>query len=128
MYSLQQKECLTTLDKKSSVFLTVNLYENFHASTYTIYESIYKIKKNRPRTVRGHQPPRRAANKIGTSRALALLYVRDKRRRDRLLQYKETNVGNARGGIYDQSYQNGSKSGLPSAAGFLTLYMYSYIV
>ena len=44
-YSLQQKECLTTLDEKSSVFLTVNLYENLPASTYTIYEYIYKVKK-----------------------------------------------------------------------------------
>ena len=45
MYSLQQKECLTTLDKKRSVFLTVNIYENLHASTYTIYEYMYKVKK-----------------------------------------------------------------------------------
>ena len=54
MYSLQQKECLTTLDKKRSVFLTVNIYENLHASTYTIYEYIYKVKK--PAAARARPP------------------------------------------------------------------------
>ena len=41
MYSLQQKEWLTTLNEKSSFFLTVKFYENLHA----IYEYIYKVKK-----------------------------------------------------------------------------------
>ena len=64
-YSMQQKECLTTLDEKSSVFLTVNLYKILHASTYDIYEYMFKI-KNLPRLVRGHQPPRTAADYIGS--------------------------------------------------------------
>ena len=45
MYSLQQKHCTTTLDEKSSVFLTVNFYEILNASTYTIYKYISKVKK-----------------------------------------------------------------------------------
>ena len=46
MYSLQQKHCTTTLDEKSSVFLTVNFYEILHASTYTMYTYISKVKKS----------------------------------------------------------------------------------
>ena len=46
LYSLKQKECLTALDEKSSVFLTVNLIEILHVSTYGNYSYIYKVKKN----------------------------------------------------------------------------------
>ena len=84
-----------------------------------LYMNTYIKSKNLPRLVRGHQPPRRAANKIGTSRALVKLYVEGVKERE-TGYYKETNIGNARGGSYDQGYQNGYKSGLPSAAGFLT--------
>ena len=45
-YSLPKKQCTKFSNKKSSVFFPVNLLENLHASTYTIYNYIYKIKKN----------------------------------------------------------------------------------
>ena len=48
MYSLPKKQCTKFSNKKSSVFFPVNLLENLHASTYTIYKYIYKIKKNPP--------------------------------------------------------------------------------
>ena len=44
-YSVQQKQCTTTLVEKSMVFAEVNLFEILHASTYTIYEYIYEVRK-----------------------------------------------------------------------------------
>ena len=65
MYSLAQKHCTKFSNEKSMDFLTVNLYEILHASTYGIYECMLKI-KNLPWLVRGHQPPRAAAGERGT--------------------------------------------------------------
>ena len=48
VYSLAQKHCTKFSNEKSLVFLTVNLYEILHASTYTIYAYIYKV-ENLPR-------------------------------------------------------------------------------
>ena len=45
MYSLAQKHCIKFSNEKSLVFLTVNLHEILHESTYTIYAYIYKAKK-----------------------------------------------------------------------------------
>ena len=58
MYSLQQKHCPTTLDEKSMDFLTVNLFENLHASNYGIYNYTYKVRKNATGSAR---PPAAAA-------------------------------------------------------------------
>ena len=44
-YSLAQKHCTKFSNKKSLFFLTVDLYENLHASACTIYAYIYKVKK-----------------------------------------------------------------------------------
>ena len=44
MYSVTGKQCPQALIEKSLVFLTANLYEILHASTYGIYNYIYKIK------------------------------------------------------------------------------------
>ena len=46
LYSVTGKQCPQALIEKSLVFLTVNLYEILHASTYGIYNYIYKIKKS----------------------------------------------------------------------------------
>ena len=46
VYSLQQKHCPVTLNEKSMVISSVNLLENLHASTYDIYNCIYKVRKN----------------------------------------------------------------------------------
>ena len=48
MYSLAQKHCTKFSNEKSLVFLTVNLHEILHASTYTLYAYIYEV-KNLPR-------------------------------------------------------------------------------
>ena len=48
VYSLAQKHCTKFSNEKSMFFLTVNLYEILHASTYAIYAYIYKV-KNLPR-------------------------------------------------------------------------------
>ena len=46
MYSVTGKQCPQTIVEKSLVFLTVNFHEILHASTYGIYNYIYKIKKS----------------------------------------------------------------------------------
>ena len=61
-YSLAQKHCIKFSNEKNMFFLTANLYEILPASTYGIYEYMVKIKKNLPGLVRGHQPPRAAAD------------------------------------------------------------------
>ena len=45
MYSLQQKQCTTALNKKVEFFFQVNLFEILHASTCDFYNYIYKVKK-----------------------------------------------------------------------------------
>ena len=44
LYSLAQKHCTKFSNEKSLVFLTVNLHEILHASTYTLYAYIHKVK------------------------------------------------------------------------------------
>ena len=46
LYSVTGKQCPQALNEKSLVFLTVNIFENLHASTYNKYNYIYKIKKS----------------------------------------------------------------------------------
>ena len=65
MLSVRQKQCSKFSNEKSLVFLTVNLVEILHASTYGIYKNIYKVKKIAAATAR-HQPPRRGSAEIGT--------------------------------------------------------------
>ena len=45
MLSVRQKQCSKFSNEKSLVFLTVNLDEILHASTYDICKYIYKIEK-----------------------------------------------------------------------------------
>ena len=54
IYSLQQKQCTTALNKKSRVFFQVNIFEILHASTYDYYKYIYKVKKPAAESM---QPP-----------------------------------------------------------------------
>ena len=50
MYSLAQKHCVKISIEKSMVIFSVNLLENLHASTYDIYNCIYRYKiKKMPR-------------------------------------------------------------------------------
>ena len=53
-----QKTMSARLNEKSLVFLTVNIFENLHASTYNKYNYIYKIKKS---TADRRRPPAAAA-------------------------------------------------------------------
>ena len=46
VYSVTGKQCPQALIEKSLVFLTVNLHEILHASTYDILVYIYKVKKS----------------------------------------------------------------------------------
>ena len=73
MYSLQQKQCTTALNKKSRVFFQVNLFEILHASTYDFYKYIYKV-KNPPRKALGRKPPRAAATQFALARTSMISY------------------------------------------------------
>ena len=44
----------------------MKLIEILHASTYDILVYIDKVKKKPPRLVRGHQPPRRVVDQMGS--------------------------------------------------------------
>ena len=44
-YRVRQKQCSKFSNEKSLVFLTVNLVEILHVSSYDIYNYIYKVKK-----------------------------------------------------------------------------------
>ena len=52
VYSRSQKECPKSLNKKSMAKI-VKFSEILHASSYGLYECMYKA-KNLPRLVRGH--------------------------------------------------------------------------
>ena len=65
-YSLPKKQCTKFSNEKSSVFFPVKLLEILHASTYDLYNYIYKVKKIRRLVVRGRQPPPAAAGQRGT--------------------------------------------------------------
>ena len=58
MYRVHQKQSSKFSNEKSLVFLTVNLVEILHVSTYGIYKNIYKVKKIAAATAR---PPAAAA-------------------------------------------------------------------
>ena len=45
VYRVHQKQCSKFSNEKSLDFLTVNLVEILHVSTYDIYKNIYKVKK-----------------------------------------------------------------------------------
>ena len=73
-----------------------------------------KSKKSR-RLVRGHQPPRRGGDEIGT-RPHCRLYRRKEDRRQKFFSFSSlTTVQSvsARGGSCDQGWQNAYNSGLP---------------
>ena len=75
-----------------------------------------------PRLVRGHQPPRAAAGQRGTCAQYQYNYAPVEGTEVLVMYFYVLNYS-ARGGGSDQGCQNGYKSGLPSVAFFLTLYM-----
>ena len=126
VYSLPQKHCTKFSNEKSMFFLTVNLFENWHASTYNMCKYIYKVKKNAIASVR----PPAAARRGQSKRHLRALYVEGiyiYRRKEKRKNWKAICVQmySARGGSYDQDCQNGYKSGMPSVTFFL-LYICNY--
>ena len=116
------KQWTLALNEKSLVFLTVNLYEILHTSTYTIYNYIYKVKKT-PRLVCGRQPPRAAAARFALARIRLRSHV-DWRQKEALVMLSCELFYSALDKGSDQGYQNAYHSGLPSAAGFL-LYIHN---
>ena len=61
MYSVTGKQWMLDLNENSLVFLTVNLIEILHASTYGNYSYIYIRSKKWPRLLPCRQPPGAAA-------------------------------------------------------------------
>ena len=73
LYSLPQKHCTKFSNEKSMFFLTVNLFEILHASTYGIYNYIYKVKKPAAASVRPQAAARLRLLDLH-SRALGLVH------------------------------------------------------
>ena len=69
VYRVQQKQWSLALNKKSSVFFSVNFFTNLYIGTYIIYKYIYKIKKIATASVR---PP--AAARRGRSICICAHY------------------------------------------------------
>ena len=76
--------CTKFSNEKCMDFLTVNLYQILHASTYGIYEYMVKI-KNLPRLVRGHQPPRASAARFALARFIVTCCRKERKERKAII-------------------------------------------